>query len=144
MPHSTIKITIFGQPVVKKNNQKVGINRRTGRPVKYNTKAYEAWLQTARLQVPWAGRPPIDEPVNLCCRFYMKDRRRVDLSNLYEGIQDLLVDRGVLKDDSYTEVTGHDGSGVEVDPKNPRMVIVITPRLAERPDAELLDKPEHR
>jgi Holliday junction resolvase RusA-like endonuclease len=120
-----LRITVFGQPVVKKNNQKVGINRKTGKPVKYDTKPYKAWLKSAAMQLPWSG-PPVEGPVNLACRFFMETRREVDLSNLYEGIQDLLVDRGILKDDNYKVVASHDGSGVSYDKENPRIEVVIS------------------
>jgi len=51
---------------------------------------------------------------------------RVDLSALYEGIQDVLVELSVITDDNYTIVASHDGSSVEVDRVNPRMEITIT------------------
>lgn len=51
---------------------------------------------------------------------------KVDLSALYEGIQDVLVELNVLSDDNYTIVASHDGSGVSVDRTNPRMEIEIT------------------
>lgn len=54
---------------------------------------------------------------------------KVDLSALYEGIQDVLVELNVLTDDNYTIVASHDGSGVFVDRANPRMEIEITSKL---------------
>lgn len=51
---------------------------------------------------------------------------KVDLSALYEGIQDELVATKVLADDNYTIVASHDDSGVFVDKNNPRMEITIT------------------
>lgn len=51
---------------------------------------------------------------------------RVDLSALYEGIQDVLVELNVITDDNYTIVASHDGSGVFIDRENPRMEIEIT------------------
>ena len=58
----------------------------------------------------------------------MDSDSKVDLSALYEGIQDELVKLEVLTDDNYTIVASHDGSGVFVDRVNPRMEIVITPK----------------
>lgn len=68
----------------------------------------------------------IDFPVNLKCEFYMPTKGLVDLSALYEGIQDELVEAGVITDDNYSIVASHDGSGVYVDKDNPRMEITIT------------------
>jgi len=51
---------------------------------------------------------------------------KVDLSALYEGIQDVLVELNVITDDNYTIVASHDGSGVFIDRENPRMEIEIT------------------
>lgn len=56
---------------------------------------------------------------------------KVDLSALYEGIQDVLVELNVLTDDNYTIVASHDGSGVFVDKTNPRMEITITSKLED-------------
>lgn len=56
----------------------------------------------------------------------MPTRSRVDLSALYEGIQDELVNCNVLSEDNYTIVASHDGSGVFYDKDNPRMEITIT------------------
>lgn len=127
-----IQLTILGQPYVKKSNQKVIYNRALRRQIKVNTPAYEAWEEQARLQLReqrgLLPKEPIDYPVNLCCRFYVRTNGRTDLSALYEGIQDVLVSMGVLKDDSWQYVASHDGSGVEIDREHPRMVITITPK----------------
>lgn len=56
----------------------------------------------------------------------MQTRGSVDLSALYEGIQDVLVKQGWLADDNYKVVASHDGSGVEWNKESPRMEITIT------------------
>ena len=113
--------TILGNPMVKKNSQKVAIRGR--RPIKYNTPQYTAWHKTAVTQLwQYKDRPRgLDEPLILKCLFYMQTNRRVDLSALYEGIQDILVEIGVIEDDYFKIIIGHDGSRVLVDPKNPRL-----------------------
>ena len=68
----------------------------------------------------------IDYPVNLKAVYYRKDRRRCDLSNLHQALQDILVKYGVLKDDNFTIVASHDGSMVKVDNENPRTEVEIT------------------
>lgn len=120
-----LELTIHGAPRVKKNGQKVSF--RGSYPVKYNTPAYTTWEQSAKLQLR-QHRPskPIDYPVNICFLFYMKTRRKVDLSNLLEGPQDCLVDVGILADDNSTILVGVDGSRVHHDKDNPRVEITIS------------------
>lgn len=120
---------ILGNPRVKKNGQKVAF--RYGRPIKYNTKAYQEWHDSALSQIQSDKTNKritgiIDYPVNLQCEFFMATRQRVDLSALYEGIQDVLVEVGILADDNYKIVASHDGSGVFWDKENPRMEITIS------------------
>lgn len=129
------ELTILGVPRVKKNNQQVVLARsKTGKyyPKKVDTAAYKRWHKDAipqiNLQKPSVE---IDFPVNLACRFYMDTEQKVDLSALYEGIQDVLVELNVLTDDNYTIVASHDGSSVAVDKANPRMEITITSKLED-------------
>ena len=68
----------------------------------------------------------IDYPVNIKCLFYMPTKRRCDLTNLLEAIDDIMVKAGLLKDDNYTIIEGHDGSRVLYDKDNPRTEIEIT------------------
>jgi Holliday junction resolvase RusA-like endonuclease len=57
--------------------------------------------------------------------FYRETRIRCDLTNLLEAIDDVLVTYGVLADDNFTVIVGHDGSRVYIDKKNPRTEITI-------------------
>lgn len=125
------KFTILGVPRVKKNTQRavIAVNRKTGKPYPkiVMTPAYKAWQKSA---IPQINRQKpsytIDSPVNLKCLFYMDTEVKVDLSALYEGIQDELVSAKVLSDDNYTIVQSHDGSGVYIDRNKPRMEIIIS------------------
>jgi Holliday junction resolvase RusA-like endonuclease len=74
---------------------------------------------------------PIDFPIILKCHFYNYDKRRRDISNYYEGLQDLLVDAGILIDDNYTIVKGHDGSRMFIDTENPRIEFWILEEVSE-------------
>lgn len=59
----------------------------------------------------------------------MATNQTIDMSALYEGIQDVLVEVGVLKDDSALNdpiLVGHDGSRVHLDRDNPRMEVTLT------------------
>ena len=122
----SLSVTIPGNPIVKKNNQRVSM--RGNRPIKYNTKAYTAWHKVACETIGYSRMAQgIDSPVILNCQFYMSTRRNVDLSALYEGIQDVLVEMGVLVDDNSKIVIAHDGSRVHYDKENPRLEVHITP-----------------
>lgn len=78
-------------------------------------------------------RPYIDYPVNIRCHFYMKTRKKVDIVNLLECIDDCFVRYGTVKDDNYKIIAGHDGTRVFVDPEKPRTEIWIEP-LVESED----------
>lgn len=134
-----IKFIIGGAPRVKKNTQRsVGFGKSSRR---INSKAYTNWEAMAAPQLgdvmrqyrrmtgqPW---PLIDFTHNFSARFFMDTKGQVDLSALYEGIQDLMVSKGMLLDDNSQLLLSHDGSGVSVDRANPRIVIEITRKAPE-------------
>lgn len=68
---------------------------------------------------------PIDYPVNVKCLFYMPTRRRCDLTNMLESIDDVMVKAGLLKDDNFKIIAAHDGSRVLYDRANPRTEVYI-------------------
>lgn len=72
------------------------------------------------------ARKPIDVAVNVKCLFYMETRRRCDLTNLLEAIDDIMVNAGLLADDNFTIIQSHDGSRVLYDKCNPRTEVYIT------------------
>lgn len=116
---------VSGSPIVKKNTQKVVRSR--GRTFVAYSPQYKEWLHRAMDELALQHRPeePIDYPVILLCKFFMQSLRVVDLSALYEGIQDTLVKMEILKDDNFNIVIGHDGSRVLLDRDNPRTEISI-------------------
>ena len=91
------------------------------------SEAFKQYERDAGYFVNRYSRMKINEPVNVECRFYMKTRRLCDLTNLLEAIDDILVNAGVLVDDNYSIIAGHDGSRVFYDKANPRTEIFITP-----------------
>lgn len=118
---------VSGSPIVKKNTQKVVRNGR--RSFVVYSGQYKEWMHRAMDELALQKRPdqPIDYPVILMCKFFMQTKRVVDLSALYEGIQDTLVKMDVLKDDNFNYVAGHDGSRVLLDRENPRTEVSIYP-----------------
>lgn len=132
-----IDFTIYGKPVVKKNNQKVSVYNK--RPVKYNTPAYMHWENFAYSQLADVVKAyermtglkwkTIDFTVNMRARFFVPTFGVVDLSALYEGIQDCMKKAGIIEDDNAWLIISHDGSGVSKDADNPRMEISLERRL---------------
>ena len=125
-------IAIPIEPVTKKNSQRVLINRKTGNPfvmpsVKYEHYQNDAGRLIRAQQIKSLEDYGITYPVNIKCKFYMSTRRRCDLTNLLEAVDDVLTHYGVITDDDYKHVAGHDGSRVFVDKEYPRTEIYITP-----------------
>lgn len=118
-----LKFTIPLAPVTKKNSQRIVINRKTGRPIIMPSKVYKDYEREAALFIPRGVY--INTPVNVKCLFYMPTRRKCDLTNLLEAIDDVLVKAGLLADDNYTVVESHDGSRVFYDKENPRTEVYI-------------------
>lgn len=120
-----MKFVIPYQPVSKKNSQRILVNKSTGRPFispSQNYKAYEHKVLTFL----GFNATAIDYPVNVKCLFYMGTRRRCDLTNMLESIDDILVKARILKDDNYNIIQSHDGSRVLYDKEKPRTEIYIT------------------
>ena len=118
-----ITFTIPLAPISKKNSQRILINSRTGKPFIMPSAAYKDYEREAALFIPRGET--IKTPVNVKCLFYMPTRRKCDLTNLLEAIDDILVKTGLLADDNYTIIESHDGSRVYYDKENPRTVIEI-------------------
>ena len=108
------------EPITKKNSQRIVMAG--NRPAVIPSKAYKQYEKDAILFLRPLG---IDYSVNIKCLFYMKTRRKVDLTNLLEAIDDVMVKAGTIKDDNSEIVAGHDGSRVYYDKENPRTEIYI-------------------
>ena len=119
-----IKFTIPLAPISKKNSQRIMINRATGKPFIMPSAQYKQYESDAAYFIPRGVY--IKTPVNVKCLFYMPTRRKVDLTNLLEAIDDVMVKAGLLADDNSDIVQSHDGSRVLYDKANPRTEIIIT------------------
>lgn len=126
-----IKFTIPLPPITKKNSQRIGTNFATGKPFIMPSEQYKRYEREAAWFMP--RDLFIDEAVNVKCLFYMPTRRKCDLTNLLEAIDDILVKQGVLADDDYTIIQSHDGSRVYYDKDNPRTEVYIEGEGAELP-----------
>ena len=91
-----ITLVIPGKPIVKKNSRSWG----RGRPYKSAAlRDYETQAITA-LRSQWGDRPPIDYPVWCHTWIWVPDKRRRDISNLLEAIQDALEGAEIVTNDS--------------------------------------------
>ena len=121
-----IKYTIKLPPITKKNSQQILMNPKTGRPFIMPSKQYKQYERDAA----WFLKPrpprPIECPLCVKCLFYLPTRRKTDLTNLLEAVDDILVGQEIIKDDHYGIITSHDGSRCFVDKDNPRTEIIIT------------------
>lgn len=115
-----MQFTIPIEPRTKKNSQQIIIAK--GRPMIIPSKNYREFEKSALWYIERIG---IDYPVNVKALFYMKTRRRVDLTNLLEALDDCLVKGGMLVDDNSQIIVGHDGSRVLYDKNNPRIEVCI-------------------
>ena len=134
-----IKFTIPLTPVSKKNSQRILINKFTRKPFIAPSKQYKEYEESALWFVP--RNRFINGPVNVKCLFYMPTKRKCDLTNLLEAIDDIMVKANLLVDDNYTVIQSHDGSRVLYDKENPRTVVEIKP-TTYIPD-DFLDKKLH-
>lgn len=96
-----IKYVIPLSPITKKNSQQIMINKATGRPFIMPSAKYRQYAKdAARFLAPKPPRP-IDCSINIRCLFCLPTRRRTDLTNLLEAVDDILTDAGIIADDHY-------------------------------------------
>lgn len=95
----------------KKNSQEIHINCRTGKPFVSQGKLYKQFEEECGYYL-LKYKMNISTPVNLKCTFYVKDKRKRDIVNLLNAIQDILIKYGVIADDNYNIVQSVDGSRI--------------------------------
>jgi Holliday junction resolvase RusA-like endonuclease len=136
-----LKLTLYGQPYIKKNNQRTIWHKTLKRTIVVYPAAYTAWRKDALMQLGlcrngyWQKKidKPIDFPIIMKAHFYNKTKHRRDLSAMYEGIQDILVEAGILEDDNCNIIIGHDGSRMFYDKENPRIELWLLKPTEEEP-----------
>ena len=87
-------------------------------------------MNLIRLKEPVLFGDEESVPVRFVCCLSAVDHDRhlkafFHLVNLLQAVDDILVDAGILADDNYCIVAGHDGSRVYYDKQNPRTEIGI-------------------
>lgn len=108
-------------PRTKKNSQR--LVKAGNRIIPMPSKQYKEYESSCGWFVP--KNLNINEPINVKCIFYMATRRRVDLVNLLEAVDDILVHYNVVQDDNSKIIAAHDGSRVFYDKENPRTEVFI-------------------
>lgn len=107
----TIRIEIPLQCKPKKNNQQIVWNKNTKRPMIIQSKQYLEFERECGYFLKRYAKN-INTPINLKCKFYVGDKRKRDIVNLLNAIQDVLVKYQVLEDDNYNIVQSVDGSRI--------------------------------
>lgn len=136
-----IKLVIPLNPITKKNSQQILINSKTKKPFIMPSKKYKDYEKSAIFAIlkqayenedlyivkceNYLMMRTIEYPVDVKCLFYMGTKRKVDLTNLLEAIDDILVKAEILADDNSTIIVSHDGSRVLYDKENPRTEVYI-------------------
>lgn len=110
-------------PRTKKNSQRI-LTGKGGRRYVAPSEIYKQYEKEAAWFIPKGVC--INEPVNIKAIFRMPTRRRVDLTNLLEALDDVLVKAGFLADDNSLIVAGHDGSRVVYDKNNPGTEVTVS------------------
>ena len=121
-----VNLIIYCNPRTKKNNMQILKNRRTGKSFIAPSNTYKEFENICLMQITGDKRLNINDPVNIKAIFYMETKRKVDLTNLLEAIDDTLVQANVIADDNRNIIAGHDGSRVMYCRDNPRIEIEIT------------------
>lgn len=108
----------------KKNSQSIIVNLRTHKPMIIQSKLYKKFEQECGYYL-LKYKKNISTPVNLKCTFYVKDKRKRDIVNLLNAIQDILVKYGVIADDNYNIVKSVDGSRIIYEKDREETIIEI-------------------
>lgn len=126
-----IQFIIPIKPVTKKNSQQIiPIKTKTGkmRHIIIPSAEYKKFEKEC---LPYLNRVKaqigvVNYPINLKCIFYTDTKRKIDLPNLLNAIDDAMVKAGLIVDDNRDIIAGHDGSRVYHDKISPRLEIEIT------------------
>jgi Holliday junction resolvase RusA-like endonuclease len=120
-----LTMTLLGKPISKKNSQKIWYNKALGRLMIVPSDQFKRYEKECLRQIPPTQKLKLEGNLRLCARYWMPDRRVVDLLNLLAATSDLLEKAGVVVNDK--DFINFDGSRiVGVDKERPRVEILIT------------------
>ena len=117
------EITITGRIPSKKNSRNLFVSKGVKpRIMNLPSNKYAEWHAQAEEQVQKQFFC-VGTTDDIQIDFYMPDKRRCDLTNKAESVMDLLVDTGVLHDDSWQCTGALYLKPCGVDKKNPRVTV---------------------
>lgn len=111
-------------PHSKKNSSQI-CTLKNGRTLLLPSKLYKKFENECLDLIQEDLKLYINKPTTIKAHFYCKTRRKIDLTNLLEALDDMLVKAGVIEDDCRDIIASHDGSRVFYDKENPRIEIWI-------------------
>jgi Holliday junction resolvase RusA-like endonuclease len=115
---------VFRGEVASKKNSKV-LARVKGRPMLLPSRKYQEWEKRARLAIMSEGRPPVPlKAARLFMVIYHGDLIKRDSNNATQGVQDVLVDMGVIQDDNWMVIGTPEVSHM-VDVQDPRLEVTV-------------------
>jgi len=97
-----------------------------GKQRRYPSKQYKDWMRVAMLTLREA--PKFPDPVRINYTVYFKNKGSGDLSNRLKAVEDILVKRGIIVDDSHLWITDFSMSFGGYDKQNPRIELSIQGR----------------
>ena len=110
-------------PRSKKNSQRIIVHK--NRPMIVQSEIYKTYERNCAIFLPKL-ETPINTKINLKCTFIVPDKRKRDLTNLLNAIQDILVKYRVIEDDNYNIVNSTDGSRIVYQQGTGKTIIEIT------------------
>ena len=118
-----MKITVLGDPIIKKNTKKFSC--RGGYPRTYYSKRWLEWEEYALIQLKMIKVDTYKTLSTISLKFFPKTARRFDLTNMAEGIQDVLVKAEIIADDSWKVMPKVIIEFGGIDKTNPRTEVEI-------------------
>ena len=109
----------------KKNSEQILKNKKTGKYFIAQSEIYKKFERDCAYFLN-KYQSNISYPINLKCTFYVKDKRKRDIVNLLNAIQDILVKYKVIADDNYNIVQSIDGSRIIYEKDREETIIEIT------------------
>jgi Holliday junction resolvase RusA-like endonuclease len=120
-----MKITLYGRIPSKKNSK--NIIKRWWRTFIVSSKEYIKW-ENEQIEYLWDNQTEILEwlpPYKIEYNFYLPDKRKTDLSNKVESINDMLVKFWCIEDDNCEILQELHIYFKWVDKENPRCEILL-------------------
>lgn len=96
----TLEIKIDGLIPPKKNSKRVIRNKYTGRTMVLPSESHEAWHKTQMQELEKIQNIPMGGISHIEVNFQVPDKRKRDLSNMFESIADLLQDADIIESDN--------------------------------------------